>query len=96
VNFETADGKVVLLGSTQVAAGARRAAAGASRGVAVHVNGLPGFAAFGPDGRLVSVMAFGVAGGRIVEMRGITDPARLAAMEVLGAARSDWDGAEEA
>lgn len=96
LNVETADGKVVLLGSTQVAAGARRAAAGASRGVAVHVNGLPGFAAFGPDGRLVSVMAFGVAGGRIVEMRGITDPARLAAMEVLGAARSDWDGAEEA
>ncbi|ETA71026.1 sigma-70 family RNA polymerase sigma factor [Actinospica robiniae] len=86
LDFETAEGKVVLLGATEVAAGARRAAGAASRGVAVYVDGLPGIAAFGPDGRVISVMAFTVEGGRIVGMHGVTDPARLAAVEVLGAA----------
>lgn len=95
LDFETAEGKVVLLGATEVAAGARRAAGAASRGIAVYVDGLPGFAAFGPDGRPVSVMAFTVVGGRIVGMHGVTDPARLATVEVLGAARSESDGAEE-
>jgi RNA polymerase sigma-70 factor (ECF subfamily) len=95
LNVETARGNVVLLGATEVAAGARRAAGAASQGIAVYVGGLPGFAAFGPDGRPVSVMAFTVARGRIVAMHGVTDPARLAALEILGAAASGAGGAEE-
>ena len=95
LDCETAQGKVVLLGATEVAANARSAAGTASRGVSVYVNGLPGFLAFGPDGRPVSVMTFTIAGGRIVGMHVVTDPARLAAMEVLGAAGTESGGAEE-
>jgi RNA polymerase sigma-70 factor (ECF subfamily) len=96
LSVETAEGTVVVLGATEVAAGARIAAGHPGvRAISVYVNDLPGFAAYGPGGEPVSVMAFTVEGGRIVRMHGVSDPARLAAMEILGAARSEPDGAED-
>jgi hypothetical protein len=83
LSVDTADGPVVVLGATEVATGARIAAGGAVRGVAALVDGLPGFAAFGADGKPISVMAFTVVNGRITRMQGVTDPARLASVHLL-------------
>ena len=94
LSVDTADGPVVVLGATEVAAGARIAAGSPVRGVAVLVNGLPGFAAFGAGVRPISVMAFTVVNGRITRMQGVTDPARLASVRLHGAVRSELDGAE--
>ena len=45
------------------------------------VNGAAGVVVY-QRGRLVSVMGFTVAGGRIVEMDALTDPERLARLDV--------------
>jgi RNA polymerase sigma-70 factor (ECF subfamily) len=47
---------------------------------AVSVNGGPGLAARAPDGTLVTVLAFAVAGGRIREVDLAGNPERLAAL----------------
>lgn len=79
LSVDTPDGMVVVLGATEVAAGARIAAGSGSagRGVAVLVNGLPGFAAVGADGKVISIMAFTVVNGLITRMQGVSDPAKL-------------------
>ncbi|MEU0468568.1 sigma-70 family RNA polymerase sigma factor [Amycolatopsis sp. NPDC006131] len=74
---ETPDGTVVVLGATKVAAGARLSAA--ARGRAVLVNGRPGFVAWSEDGAPLSIIAFTVADGRIVDIAVVTDPVKLAA-----------------
>ena len=48
----------------------------------VLVNGLPGVLAAMADGEPMSVMAFTVAGDRIVEIDSIADPRRLAALNL--------------
>ncbi|ARQ69858.1 sigma-70 family RNA polymerase sigma factor [Streptomyces marincola] len=79
---ETAGGMVVSLGATEVATGARLAAGAAARGRAVLVNGLPGWLAWHADGSPLSVLAFSVTDGRITAIAAVSDPARLAAMDL--------------
>jgi RNA polymerase sigma factor (sigma-70 family) len=84
LNVDTADGMVVVLGATAVASGARiGAASGAVRGIAVLVNGQPGFAAIGEHGNPISIMSFTITYGRITHMRGLTDPAKLASVTLI-------------
>ena len=79
---DTPDGAVVVLGATQVAAGARLSAGAAGRGREVLVSGLPGIVSWREDGTPLSVMAFTVVGGRITTIEVVSDPARLASMDL--------------
>jgi RNA polymerase sigma factor (sigma-70 family) len=80
LTVDTPDGLVVVLGATNVAAGARIGAA--AGGSAVFVGGLPGVVAWREDGTPMSVVAFTVADGRIVGIASVTDPVKLASMEL--------------
>ncbi|MFE6040541.1 sigma-70 family RNA polymerase sigma factor [Streptomyces sp. NPDC056452] len=82
LTVDTPDGAVVVLGATQVAAGARLSAAAAGRGREVLVSGLPGVVSWREDGTRLSVMAFTVVDGRITAIAVVTDPARLASMDL--------------
>ncbi|MEU5852125.1 hypothetical protein [Saccharopolyspora shandongensis] len=46
------------------------------------VNGRPGIVSWREDGTLFSVMAFTVVDGRIADIAVVTDPARLASMDL--------------
>ncbi|GLY35362.1 DNA-directed RNA polymerase sigma-70 factor [Amycolatopsis sp. NBRC 101858] len=78
LTVDTPDGVVVVLGATNVAAGARFSAANDGR--EVLVGGLPGVVAWRPDGTPLSVVAFTVVDGRIAGIAAVADPARLASM----------------
>ena len=82
LTVDTPGGVVVTLGATQVAAGAQLGAAAAAQGRAVLVNGLPGIVSWRADGTPLSVLAFTVLGGRIAGIAALTDPARLAALDL--------------
>ncbi|MFI6024903.1 sigma-70 family RNA polymerase sigma factor [Amycolatopsis magusensis] len=82
LTVDTPAGEVVVLGATKVVAGARLSAAAAAQGRAVLVDGRPGVVAWREDGAPLSVMAFTVVGGRIVAIAVVTDPGKLAAMEL--------------
>ncbi|MFI6390833.1 sigma-70 family RNA polymerase sigma factor [Nonomuraea sp. NPDC050540] len=84
LTVDTADGVVVVLGATKVAAGARLSATAAARGRDVLVNGRPGIVSWREDGAPLSVMAFTVAEGRITAITIVTDPARLASLDLPG------------
>ncbi|SMC72815.1 sigma-70 family RNA polymerase sigma factor [Kibdelosporangium aridum] len=81
LTVDTGDGVVVVLGATKVAAGARLSASGV-HGQAVLVNGLPGIVAWRADGTPLSVVAFTVIDGRIVGIAVVTDPAKLASIDL--------------
>ena len=80
LTVDTPDGVVVVLGATNVAAGARFG--GANEGREVLVGGLPGVVAWRPDGSPLSVVAFTVVAGRIAAIAAVADPARLASMDL--------------
>jgi len=82
LTIDSLDGAVVILGATKVAAGAQLGAAAAVRGRPVLVNGLPGIVSWREDGAPFSVMAFTVIDGRIAGIAAVTDPARLALMDL--------------
>jgi RNA polymerase sigma factor (sigma-70 family) len=82
LTVDTPDGVVVVLGATKVAAGARLSAGTAARGRDVLVNGLPGVVAWREDGTPLSVFAFTVADGRIIGITAVTNPARLATLDL--------------
>jgi RNA polymerase sigma-70 factor (ECF subfamily) len=82
LTVDTPDGVVVTLGATKVAAGAKLSAGAAARGRAVLVNGLPGIVSWREDGAPLSVIAFTVVDGRIAGIAAVTDPARLASMDL--------------
>jgi RNA polymerase sigma-70 factor (ECF subfamily) len=82
LTVDTPDGVVVTLGATKVAAGAQLSAGAAARGRAVLVNGLPGIVSWREDGAPLSVIAFTVVDGRIAGIAAVTDPARLASMDL--------------
>jgi RNA polymerase sigma-70 factor (ECF subfamily) len=84
LTVDTADGVIVALGATKVASGAATRVAGgtAARGLAVLVNGLPGFVSWREDGTPLSLMSFTIAGGRIAGIAVVIDPARLASMDL--------------
>ncbi len=94
LTVDTPDGRVVVLGATTVAARAQFAAAAATRGRAVLVDGRPGIVSWGEDGAPLSIMAFTVVDGRITGIAVVSDPDRLAAMDlpVPGAAAVDRAG----
>jgi hypothetical protein len=68
----------VTTGAATVAGRAMMFAQLAASARPVLVNGAPGVLAATPDGRPVSIMAFTVVAGRIVEINSIADPERLA------------------
>ncbi|MGW4061933.1 sigma-70 family RNA polymerase sigma factor [Amycolatopsis sp. NPDC004747] len=80
LTVDTPDGVVVVLGATNVAAGARIGAAAGGRPVVV--GGLPGVVAWRADGTPMSVVAFTVVDGRITNIAAVADPAKLASMEL--------------
>jgi RNA polymerase sigma factor (sigma-70 family) len=82
LTVDAPDGVVVVLGATKVAAGAQRSASGAVQGQEVLVNGLPGLVAWREEGVPLSVVAFTVVDGRIAGIAVVTDPARLASMDL--------------
>ncbi|WP_055591408.1 sigma-70 family RNA polymerase sigma factor [Peterkaempfera griseoplana] len=82
LTVDTPGGRVVTLGATRVAEGARLSAGAAARGRAVLVDGRPGIVSWRADGDPLSVIAFTVVGDRIVDIRVVVDPARLASMNL--------------
>ncbi|WP_329181593.1 sigma-70 family RNA polymerase sigma factor [Streptomyces sp. NBC_01477] len=77
-----ARGVVVRLGATEVAVRSQRGVRAAVTTRPALVNGEPGMVAWGPNGRLLGVLACTVVDGRIVEVLSVSDPARLASMGV--------------
>ncbi|HVV10591.1 sigma-70 family RNA polymerase sigma factor [Amycolatopsis sp.] len=75
-----ARGVVTRQGAAEVAERAQHGARAAVTVRAAVVNGEPGFATWGPSGKLMGVMACTVVDGRIVEIHSVTDPERLAKM----------------
>jgi RNA polymerase sigma factor (sigma-70 family) len=82
----TPRGVVVRLGATEVAIRAQRGHQAKVTGQRVLVNGEPGILAWAANGDPLSVMACTVVDGRIVEIVSVTDPDRLAAMDLPGRA----------
>jgi RNA polymerase sigma-70 factor (ECF subfamily) len=82
LSLDTPDGVVVTLGATKVAAGAKLGAAAAAHGIAALVNGLPGMVSWRADGSPLSVMAFTVVDSRITRISALTDPDRLAELDL--------------
>ncbi|HTF07560.1 MAG TPA: sigma factor-like helix-turn-helix DNA-binding protein, partial [Asanoa sp.] len=80
LTVDTPSGVVVTLGATKVAAGAQLAAGAATRGRAALVNGRPAIVSWGPDGSPVAVLVLTVVDGRITDIEGVADPAKLALM----------------
>ena len=78
----TGRGVVVRRGATEVAARAQRGAQAQVSTFPVLVNGEPGFVVSDRKGKLLGVMACTVADGRIIDMVSVTDPERLASMDL--------------
>jgi RNA polymerase sigma factor (sigma-70 family) len=81
LTIDAPGGEIVVLGATQVATGAQRFRAEGVRVRAAIVNGLPGFVAW-RDGTPLSVMAFAIVANRITEINTVTDPAKLASIDL--------------
>ncbi|OPC83976.1 RNA polymerase subunit sigma-70 [Embleya scabrispora] len=81
LTVDSPGGTVVVIGATKVVAGARLAA-GAARGRPVFVDGSPGVLSWDEDGSPLALLAFGVVDGRIVEIRALVDPAKLALLDL--------------
>ncbi|MFF3226647.1 sigma-70 family RNA polymerase sigma factor [Nocardia suismassiliense] len=82
LTVDTADGVVVRLGATEVAAGARMFSGEVARYRPVLLNGVPGQMSWRPDGTPLSVIAFTVVGARITAIHIVTDPAKLASIHL--------------
>ena len=76
---------LIVRGAETVASRALTFSQGAPHARPALVNGTPGVVVV-PGGRAVSVMAFTVRGGRIVEIDALVDPDRLAALDLAGLA----------
>jgi hypothetical protein len=72
------------LGATEVATTVQRGARARTTAQRILVNGEPGIVAWSAKGRPLGVMACTVVAGRIVEILSVTDPKRLAAMDLPG------------
>ncbi|MEU6995750.1 sigma-70 family RNA polymerase sigma factor [Streptomyces sp. NPDC046465] len=86
LTVDTPAGRVVVLGATEVAAGAKLASGAATLGRAAIVNGLPGVISWHENGTPLSVLAFDVVDGRIAAITAVVDPAKLALMDLPAAA----------
>lgn len=72
----------VLRGAREVAGGAMLFARLADHSQRVLINGSIGYVGRNPNGRPFSIMSFTIVGGRVVEMHALTDPERLARLEL--------------
>jgi RNA polymerase sigma-70 factor (ECF subfamily) len=79
---QTSRGVVVRRGAYEVAGKVQRVAVGRATARRAFVNGEPGIVAWGANGKPVGVMACTVVEGRIIEILSVTDPERLAAMDL--------------
>jgi RNA polymerase sigma-70 factor (ECF subfamily) len=79
---DTADGVSVTIGATEVAAGARFGASEGGRGRRVLVDGRPGFLAWRADGSPLTLLAFTVVDGRITAITAVSNPRRLASLDL--------------
>ena len=77
-----AHGLVVRSGAAEVAGRAQRGARATVNARPALVNGEAGIVAWSPNGRLLGVMACTVVDGRIVEILSVSDPERLASMDL--------------
>jgi RNA polymerase sigma factor (sigma-70 family) len=75
-------GPVVIRGAAAVAAQALTFARYAEESQPVLVNGTAGIVAWAPDGHPLSVMAFRVVRGKIVEIDALADAARLSRLDL--------------
>jgi RNA polymerase sigma-70 factor (ECF subfamily) len=82
---ETARGPVIRLGATEVAGRVQHGIHAKVTARRVLVNGEPGIVAWSANGKPRTVMACTVVDGRIIEMLSVTDPQRLAAMDLPAA-----------
>ncbi|MGB8941394.1 MAG: sigma-70 family RNA polymerase sigma factor [Streptomyces sp.] len=82
LSVDTPDGRVVTLGATKVASGARMFSGKAARQRPVLVNGIPGHMSWRPDGSPLSVIALTVTEGRIAAIHIVIDPAKLASIQL--------------
>ncbi|MEE6288244.1 sigma-70 family RNA polymerase sigma factor [Georgenia sp. MJ173] len=78
-----AGGTRVISGAQQLARQAAGFAAVAARAVPVLIDGRPGVMAV-DGGRVLSLMAFEITGGRITRLDVLADPARLATVDLPG------------
>jgi RNA polymerase sigma-70 factor (ECF subfamily) len=86
LTVDTGGDEVVVLGATKVASGAKMfAGKGNLVGQAVLVDGRPGLLAWREDGTLVSLTSVIVEAGRITRIAIITDPVRLATLDLPAA-----------
>jgi len=77
-----AGASVVVRGAAAVASRALMFARAAKSAQPALVNGVAGVVAWTADGRPMSVLAFTVAGGKIVEIDALADPARLSQLDL--------------
>ncbi|MFD6157797.1 sigma-70 family RNA polymerase sigma factor [Nocardia sp. NPDC060256] len=75
-------GEMVVLGATEVAAGAQLVAGAVAQQRAVLVNGLPGYVSWRKDGSVYSVISFTVIDDRIKAIAIVSDPAELATLRL--------------
>jgi RNA polymerase sigma factor (sigma-70 family) len=78
----TPRGMVVRLGATEVLARVQHGVHANVTADRVLVNGEPGILAWAANGKPLSLMACTIANGRITEILSITDPERLAALDL--------------
>jgi RNA polymerase sigma factor (sigma-70 family) len=78
----TPRGVVVRLGASEVVGKIQQTVHAKGTLRRVLVNGEPGIAAWSADGKPFAVMACTVVDGRIVAMESVTDPARLASIDL--------------
>lgn len=82
LTVDTAEGVVVTLGATEVAAGARMFSGEVASHRPVLVNGIPGHMSWRRDGTPLSVLACTVTEGRIAAIHIVVDPAELASIHL--------------
>jgi RNA polymerase sigma factor (sigma-70 family) len=85
LTIDTPGGVVVVLGATEVAAGARIGADPTVRARPALVDGRPGLVSWRADGTPLSVLSFTVTDATITAISSIVDPAKLAALDLPAA-----------
>ncbi|MBB3604756.1 RNA polymerase sigma-70 factor (ECF subfamily) [Mycolicibacterium sp. BK556] len=79
---QSARGVTVTVGATEVADAVRRGARAKVTTRRVLINGTPGIAAWSTTGRPLGIMVCTVTNGRLTAITSISDPARLAALDL--------------
>ncbi|MFI6816190.1 sigma-70 family RNA polymerase sigma factor [Nonomuraea sp. NPDC050328] len=86
LTVDTPGGRVVTLGATAVATGAKSVSGAVVSYQAVLVGGRPGYVSWREDGTVLSVISFTVSGEQITGIAIVVDPDKLAGMGLPGPA----------